>query len=62
MRLLTPTRPRLLSKAAVAELTSVSVKTVSRWIANEGLRSHKLGRQVRVSEDDLASFIAVRRR
>ena len=54
--------PRLLSMAQVGDLTNVSTKTVSRWIAAKELRHHKLGRQVRVSEEDFWHFIASRRR
>ena len=53
--------PRLLSMARVAELSNVSVRTVSRWIKTGELHAHKLGRQVRVSEEDFMYFIAARR-
>ena len=57
-----PSIPHLLSMAQVAEAAGVSTKTVSRWIERKELRHHKLGRQVRVSEEDVANFIAARRR
>jgi excisionase family DNA binding protein len=50
--------PRLLTAAEIAELLGLSVKTVRRWIAQGELHAHQFGRQVRVSEDDLLSFLA----
>jgi excisionase family DNA binding protein len=40
----------------------VSDRTVRRWIDDGELRSHHLGRLVRVSEEDWADFLARRRR
>jgi excisionase family DNA binding protein len=48
----------LLSVASVAERLDVSSKTVRRVIAAGKLRAHKVGRQVRVSEEDLALYLA----
>ena len=42
----------------VAEQLGVSSKTVRRWIAAGDLPAHRLGRQLRISEADLAAFIA----
>lgn len=53
--------PRLLSLPDVAQTLRVSVKTVRRWIAQGELRIHTLGRQLRVSEEDLSAFINRRR-
>jgi len=53
---------RFLSIAQVAEILGVSPKTVGRWIEKKLLRVHDLGRLVRIAEDDLASFISMRRR
>ena len=46
----------------IAERLQVSTKTVRRWIEGRELSTHRLGRQLRVSEDDLAAFLAQRRR
>lgn len=53
--------PRLLPLPDVATALRVSVKTVRRWITQGELRIHTLGRQLRVSEEDLAAFITKRR-
>ncbi len=54
--------PRLLAVNEVAELLQVSSKTVRRWIERRELRTHRLGRQLRVSEEDLAAFLGQRRK
>ena len=54
--------PRLLAVGEVAELLQVSSKTVRRWIERQELRTHRLGRQLRVSEEDLAAFLGQRRK
>jgi excisionase family DNA binding protein len=57
-----PTRvPRMLAVTDIAELMRVSTRTVRRWIDSGDLRVHRLGRQVRVSEEDLAAFLNQRR-
>jgi excisionase family DNA binding protein len=53
--------PRLLGVIDVAGQTGVSSKTVHRWIEHGGLRVHRLGRLVRVAEDDLVAFLNSRR-
>ncbi len=53
--------PNLLTITDVADRCSVSVKTVRRWIAAGDLVAHRLGQQLRVSEADLAAFLALRR-
>jgi excisionase family DNA binding protein len=50
--------PRLLSVDSVAAELDVSTKTVRRWISTERLPTHRLGRQIRISEADLLAFIA----
>ncbi len=50
--------PRLLSVDSVAAELAVSTKTVRRWISTERLPTHRLGRQLRISEVDLLAFIA----
>ena len=52
----------MLGVAAVATLLEISTKTVRRWIQRGELRVHDLGRQLRISEDDLAAFLNQRRR
>jgi excisionase family DNA binding protein len=46
----------------IAERLKVSTKTVRRWIERGDLHVHHLGRQLRVSEDDLMLFLQKRRR
>jgi excisionase family DNA binding protein len=48
----------LLSVDAVAERLDVSTKTVRRLIASGNLRAHHVGRKVRVSQEDLALYLA----
>jgi excisionase family DNA binding protein len=50
--------PRLLSVAMVATPLGVSTKTVRRLIQDRQLPSHRIGRQIRISETDLVAFIA----
>jgi excisionase family DNA binding protein len=50
-------RPRILAVADVAHRLDVSTKTVRRWIEQGDLRVHRLGRQLRISEEDLSAFI-----
>jgi excisionase family DNA binding protein len=54
--------PRLLAVSEVAELLQVCSKTVRRWIARRELRTHRLGRQLRIAEEDLTAFLAQRRK
>lgn len=56
------TTARMLSPIDVAERLQVSIKTVRRWIEADELRVHRFGRQLRISADDLNSFIAQRRK
>ena len=51
-------RPGFLGVAEVAETLGVSVKTIRRWIEQGELRVHRLGRQLRISDEDLAAFIS----
>jgi excisionase family DNA binding protein len=44
-----------------AELLNTSTRTVRRSIESGALRVHRLGRLVRISEDDLAAFLAANR-
>jgi excisionase family DNA binding protein len=56
-----PADSRLLTVKEVAEICGVSPKTVRRWIDARELRVHRLGRQLRVSSEDLAAFLKLRR-
>ena len=47
----------LLSVTAVVQRLGVSEKTIRRLIARGALRVHRIGRQIRVSEADLAHFL-----
>jgi excisionase family DNA binding protein len=52
----------MLSIGDVAEAMNASTRTIRRWIADGDLHAHRMGRLVRVSEDDLVAFAATRRR
>lgn len=57
-----PTRiPRLLSVQQAADIVGVSTKTIRRWIDAKELPFHRLGRQIRIAEDDLIAFLAKNR-
>jgi len=45
----------------VAQRCSVSTRTTRRWIEAGALRAYRLGSLVRVSEEDLAAFLAAHR-
>jgi excisionase family DNA binding protein len=47
--------------ADVAERLNVCERTVRRWIDFGLLRVHRFGRTVRISEADLAAFLATHR-
>ncbi|MFQ5792433.1 MAG: helix-turn-helix domain-containing protein [Acidobacteriota bacterium] len=53
--------PTLYSIRETADLLKVSTKTIRRWIESGELPAHRLGRQIRISEDDLLTFIRTRR-
>jgi excisionase family DNA binding protein len=53
---------QLLSVDDVAEKTGLSGRTIRRLIASGELPVHRIGRSIRISEDDLARFIAACRR
>lgn len=50
--------PTLLTLQAVAQSTGFSVRQVRRWIDSGELAAVRFGRSLRVSEADLALFIA----
>lgn len=47
----------LMTMHDAAELLSVSAMTVRRLISRGELRSHRVGRQVRIRRDDLQAYI-----
>ncbi|MGD0142134.1 MAG: helix-turn-helix domain-containing protein [Rhizomicrobium sp.] len=53
--------PILLDVLQVAERVGVSTKTVRGWIKGHELHFHRLGRRLRVSEEDLVAFSNLRR-
>lgn len=55
-------RPSMLTVKQVAEELQFSEKTVRRWIDQAVLRVHRLGRGVRITPEDLAAFVAIRRK
>lgn len=48
---------RMLSVNQVADLLNVSTKTVRRMIEDRTLHHHRMGRIIRVSEEDLRAYI-----
>jgi excisionase family DNA binding protein len=52
---------RLLDLTAVADRLGVCIKTTRRMIDRHELPVHRIGRLIRVSEDDLEAFIASKR-
>ena len=50
--------PKLLTVQMVADITGFSVREVRRWIKIGDLPACKFGRALRVSEPDVAMFIA----
>lgn len=52
---------RLLTIRDVADILRVSAKSVRRWIDAGDLVAHCVGRQLRVSQGDLETFIKLRR-
>ena len=50
----------LLTIAEVADRLRVDQKTVRRWISTKTLGAFKLGRQWRISEQDLRRFLQMR--
>ena len=55
-----PLPDRLYTLEEVAHRLSVSTKSVRRWIDANELRVYRLGRQLRICEDDLRSFLSAR--
>ena len=57
-----PQLPRLLTISEVAVRLRICTKTVRRWIDGGDLHAYRIGRQLRVSEEDLSAFMAQTRR
>ncbi len=51
---------RLHTIPEVADVLRVSTKTVRRWIAAKELPAHRLGRQWRITTEDLQKFLKQR--
>lgn len=56
-----PAVPALLTLDQTAEHLRVSTKSVRRWIEAGDLIAHRFGRQLRISDADLQTFIRIRR-
>ena len=52
-----PRLPSMLNVEQIALQVNVSIKTVRRWIESRELHCHRLGRTIRVSEEDLIAFL-----
>ena len=52
-----PKHAPMLTVDAIAEHLDVSTKSVRRWVASGALVAHRMGRLMRVSPDDLRSFL-----
>ena len=50
-------RPQNDEAANDADELSLSEKTIRRWIKNECLHVHRLGRVIRIAREDLTAFI-----
>ncbi len=49
--------PAFYSVTGTAKLLKVSPRTVRRWIEKGDLTVHRFGRQIRISDSDLVTFI-----
>lgn len=56
-----PKSVRFYTVSEVADMLSVSPRSVCRWISEGELSVHKLGRSVRISHPDLMAFLATHR-
>lgn len=53
--------PRLLTIPEVADYLKISTKTVRRWIGRGDLHAYRVGRQLRIAEEDLSVCPSCRR-
>ncbi len=49
--------PALYSITETAKLLKVCPRTVRRWIEKGDLKVHRFGRQIRITDSDLVTFI-----
>ena len=56
-----PASPRFFTISDIADCLDVSSRTVRRWIDDKLLVAHRIKGVVRISEADLAAFLAARR-
>lgn len=57
-----PQMPPLLTICEVAVRLQISTKPVRRWIERGDLHAYRIGRQPRISEEELGAFLARNRR
>lgn len=57
-----PSLPKLLTIKQVAEFSQFSTRQIRRWIKDGSLLAIKFGRSWRIAENDLALFLASRKR
>jgi excisionase family DNA binding protein len=57
-----PAVPRLYSIKELGALWSYSTKQIHRWVDDGLLPAHRLGGQIRISEQDAANFVRMRRK
>ena len=55
------TNDQLYSIEEVAKLLKVAYLTVYRWIQKEKLTAYKVGKQYRIKNEDLTSFIKLKK-
>ncbi len=53
----TSSLPAFYSVTETAKLLKVSPRTVRRWIEKGDLTVHRFGRQIRITDSDLVTFI-----
>ena len=58
----TAPKERFYSVTEIADALGVSDKTVRRRITDGALITHRIGRQLRISEHDFDAYIALQRR
>jgi excisionase family DNA binding protein len=57
-----PIFPTLYSITEIAKLLKVHPRTVRRWIDKSDITAHRFGRQIRITDADLAMFISKNRK